>query len=109
MSRFARWGSILSVMGVLSVLALPTIKSLPLIVRAWLATVRVNPKDGLPYVFIAPGTFTMGCSPGDNNCSNDESPHPVAITKGFWMGQTEVTQAAYKASDEGRQPQRVQG
>jgi hypothetical protein len=109
MSRFARWGSILSVMGVLTVLALPTIKSLPLIVRAWLATVRVNPKDGLPYVFIAPGTFTMGCSPGDNNCSNDESPHPVAITKGFWMGQTEVTQAAYKASDEGRQPQRVQG
>ena len=29
---------------------------------------RVNPKDGLKYVWIPPGTFMMGCSPGDNEC-----------------------------------------
>ena len=57
---------------------------------------KVNPKDGLTYVWIAPGTFTMGCSPGDNECGGDEKPaHPVTISKGFWIGQTEVTQQAY--------------
>ena len=59
--------------------------------------VSVNPKDGLKYVWIPPGTFMMGCSPGDNECTGDEKPaHRVMITKGFWMGQTEVTVAAYK-------------
>ncbi|MFN7925896.1 MAG: SUMF1/EgtB/PvdO family nonheme iron enzyme [Bryobacteraceae bacterium] len=52
--------------------------------------------DGLTYVWIAPGSFTMGCSPGDQNCDNDEKPeHSVQLTSGFWMGQTEVTQAAW--------------
>jgi formylglycine-generating enzyme required for sulfatase activity len=58
---------------------------------------RINPKDSLTYVWIQPGTFTMGCSPGDNDCFPAEEPrHQVTITKGFWMGQTEVTQAAYE-------------
>jgi len=57
---------------------------------------KVNPKDGLTYVWIPPGTFMMGCSVGDNVCGNDEKPaHSVTITKGFWMGQTAVTQEAY--------------
>ena len=56
-----------------------------------------NPKDGLKYAWIPPGTFTMGCSPGDSECSGDEKPaHQVTLSKGFWMGQTEVTVAAYK-------------
>ncbi len=60
-------------------------------------TVRENPKDGLKYVWIPPGSFQMGCSPGDNECSDDEKPpHQVTITKGFWIGQTEVTVGAYK-------------
>lgn len=38
----------------------------------------------------------MGCSPGDNDCTNNEKPaRQVTITRGFRMGQTEVTQAAY--------------
>ncbi len=54
-------------------------------------------KDGLQYVYIPPGTFTMGCSPGDRACeTNEKPPHRVAISKGFWMGQTEVTAGAYK-------------
>ena len=82
---------------------------------------RVNPKDGLTYVLIPPGTFRMGCSPGDPNClpiigelthpgpfedkgkprfvsqvASSEAPaHDVTISKGFWLGQTEVTQSAY--------------
>ena len=69
-------------------------------------TVRENPKDGLKYVWIPPGTFMMGCSPGDNECDdNEKPPHQVTITKGFWLGQTEVTVGAYKrfAAATGRQ------
>jgi len=59
--------------------------------------VKVNPKDNLPYVWIPPGTFTMGCSPGDGECYDDEKPaHQVTLTRGFWIGQTEVTQEAYE-------------
>jgi formylglycine-generating enzyme required for sulfatase activity len=60
-------------------------------------TVKENSRDGLRYVWIPPGTFLMGCSPSDRNCFDWEKPaHPVTLTKGFWMGQTEVTVGAYK-------------
>jgi formylglycine-generating enzyme required for sulfatase activity len=60
-------------------------------------TTRVNPKDRLTYIWIPAGTFTMGCSPGDSECDDHEKPaHHVTITKGFWMGQTGVTLAAYE-------------
>ncbi len=68
--------------------------------------VRINPIDGLKYVWIPSGTFTMGCSPGDNECYDFEKPpHQVEITQGFWLGQTEVTAGAYKrfATVTGRQ------
>jgi formylglycine-generating enzyme required for sulfatase activity len=59
--------------------------------------VTTSAKEASKYVWIPPGTFTMGCSPGDDDCASWEKPsHPVAITKGFWMGQTEVTVGAYK-------------
>jgi len=61
------------------------------------AIVRENPTDGLNYVWIPPGTFMMGCSPGDRECNEDEKPsHRVTISAGFWMGQTEVTVKAYR-------------
>ena len=60
-------------------------------------TVKANPKDGLTYVWIPPGRFQMGCSLGDGECYSEENPaHQVTISKGFWMGQTEVTQGAYQ-------------
>jgi formylglycine-generating enzyme required for sulfatase activity len=61
-------------------------------------TVREAPKDGLNYVWILPGTFEMGCSwEGDTLCDRDETPaHTVTISKGFSLGQTPVTAAAYK-------------
>ena len=69
-------------------------------------TVRVNPKDGQKYVWIPPGTYVMGCSPGDGEGYIQENPpHQVTITKGFWIGQTPVTVAAYRrfAAAKGRQ------
>ena len=57
----------------------------------------MNPKDGLKYVWIPPGTFMMGCSPGDSECYAWEKPsHQVSITEGFWIGQTPATVGAYK-------------
>jgi formylglycine-generating enzyme required for sulfatase activity len=39
----------------------------------------------------------MGCSPGDDECEPRENPvHKVRITRGFWLGQTEVTQAGFE-------------
>jgi formylglycine-generating enzyme required for sulfatase activity len=56
----------------------------------------VNPVDGQTYLWIPPGKFVMGCSPGDDQCSPDEKPaHAVRITSGFWFSRTEVTVAAY--------------
>ncbi len=58
---------------------------------------KVNPTDDLTYVWIPPGTFTMGCSLSDSECAPDEKPTvPIAIAEGFWMGQTPVTQEAYQ-------------
>lgn len=60
-------------------------------------TTKVNPKDGLTYVWIPPGAFMMGCSERDGECYDSEKPaHQVTLTRGFWIGQTEVTQAAYQ-------------
>ena len=75
--------------------AAPTSAVLPNSLMA--GTKKVNPKDGLTYVWIPPGTFQMGCSPGDGECYDDEKPaHQVTITRGFWLGQTPVTQQAYQ-------------
>ena len=58
---------------------------------------RINLKDGLTYVWIPPGTFKMGCSPDDAWCMDNERPVvDVTISKGFWLGESEVTQAAYQ-------------
>jgi formylglycine-generating enzyme required for sulfatase activity len=54
----------------------------------------------LNYRWIPAGTFRMGCSerPVDPQCDKAvEFPtHAVTISKGFWMGETEVTVAAYE-------------
>jgi formylglycine-generating enzyme required for sulfatase activity len=61
------------------------------------AEVNRNKQDGLIYVRIPAGSYTMGCSPGDVECFAWEmAPHQVNIEKGFWIGQTEVTQRAYQ-------------
>lgn len=66
-------------------------------------------RDGLTYVWIPPGEFRMGCSPGDNECDDDEKPaRNVVIARGFWMGQTEVTQEAFKQWT-GTNPSHFQG
>ena len=107
--RRLRWGvgggSIAAITCILFVLALPTIISGLRVARAALAG-RENPKDGLRYVYIRPGEFQMGCASG---CSGDDPQHRVRITKGFWIGQTEVTQAAYARVMKGAHPSHFKG
>lgn len=56
---------------------------------------KKNPKDGLTYVWIPAGKFVMGCDEAD--CRTDEKPqHSVTITKGFYLGETEVPVSAFK-------------
>lgn len=58
---------------------------------------KTNLKDDQRYVWIPSGSFLMGCSPGDDECADNEKPaHAVTISKGFWIAQTPTTVAAYR-------------
>ena len=49
------------------------------------------------FVLIPAGTFQMGCTTGDSDCSELERPvHDVELTRSFYMSQTEVTQGLWK-------------
>jgi formylglycine-generating enzyme required for sulfatase activity len=57
---------------------------------------KVNSKDGLAYVWIRPGSYFTGCLPGDTQCYGlERARREIQIAAGFWIGRTEVTQAAY--------------
>jgi formylglycine-generating enzyme required for sulfatase activity len=59
-------------------------------------TVRQNAADGLNYVWIPPGSAFLGCEQTGGECGSAEEPrHQVQFGRGFWLGQTEVTVAAY--------------
>ncbi|MBN1200345.1 MAG: SUMF1/EgtB/PvdO family nonheme iron enzyme [Anaerolineae bacterium] len=56
----------------------------------WTPVIEIN---GLPMVYVPAGCFMMGSDEGDE----DERPvHEVCLSE-FWIGQTEVTNAQYKA------------
>ena len=53
---------------------------------------------GIPgMVYVAPGVFMMGKEVGGAGSGDIENPHLVTLTKGFYMGKYEVTQAQYYA------------
>ncbi len=58
----------------------------------------------MEYVWIPCLAFLDGCRPSGYRCnSTHEKPrHKVTITKGFWLGRTPVTVAAYKRFVEAR-------
>lgn len=55
-----------------------------------------SPSTGMDFVYIAPGTFMMGSPESEHGRGDDETQHEVTITKGFWLGITEVTQGQWK-------------
>ncbi len=59
---------------------------------------------GMKLVRIQPGSFTMG----SNETDNEKPPHPVRITRAFYLGEHEVTQGQYQAVM-GQNPSYFQG
>ena len=51
----------------------------------------------LEMVKIKAGTFTMGSPEGEKGRDNDEKQHQVTLTKDYWLGKFEVTQAQWQA------------
>ncbi len=54
---------------------------------------------GYTMVSITPGSFAMGCTPGQGDaCQYDEQVvRTVTLTASFWMGRTEVTRGLYRS------------
>ena len=48
-------------------------------------------------IYVAPGTFTMGSLSTEEGRPDNESPHRVTLTKGFWLGKYEVTQEQWQS------------
>ena len=52
----------------------------------------------MEFVWIEPGGFTMGSPLSEARTDGDEGPlHEVTISRGFWLGRTEVTQGQWQA------------
>jgi formylglycine-generating enzyme required for sulfatase activity len=50
------------------------------------------------FVYIPPGSFTMGSPPREKGREKDETRHRVTISRGFCMGKYEVTQGEWEAA-----------
>jgi len=48
------------------------------------------------FVYIAPGTFTMGSPSSEEGRDSDETQHQVTLTRGFYLQATEVTQGEWQ-------------
>ncbi len=53
--------------------------------------------SGYAMVSIPAGSFTMGSPSSEEGRFTDETEHQVSLSKGFWMGKTEVTQRLWRA------------
>lgn len=49
------------------------------------------------WIAFAPGSFSMGSPADEVGRLDDEAQHTVTLTRGFWLGRTEVTQAEFEA------------
>jgi len=58
---------------------------------------KVTNSVGMTLVSVPPGKFIMGSARREKGRHDDETEHPVTITKGFYIAVTEVTQAQWQA------------
>ncbi|PID73160.1 MAG: hypothetical protein CSB33_05020 [Desulfobacterales bacterium] len=69
----------------------------------WWAHCAAAPKDGfvndlgMKFVYIPPGTFVMGSPETEARRKDDETPHKVTLSAGWYMQTTEVTQGQWQA------------
>ena len=60
-------------------------------------TYSVDSAANLEMLWVEPGTFTMGSPETEPGRSDNETLREVTLTKGFYLGKYEVTQAQYEA------------
>jgi formylglycine-generating enzyme required for sulfatase activity len=63
---------------------------------------RLEGKSGLNFVKVFDGSGHLGCASADSACVANEKPARELGIGGFWIGQTEVTVAAYAACAKAR-------
>jgi len=76
-------------------------------VRRHPARELVNPV-GMKFVWVPPGTFAMGSPPAEEGRSENELPHRVTLTRGYFLGACPVTQGQWMAVM-GHNPSRFRG
>lgn len=59
-------------------------------------TEGITNKLGMRFIYIPAGTFIMGSPKGETGRNWNEQQHRVTISKGFYMGETEVTQGQWE-------------
>jgi formylglycine-generating enzyme required for sulfatase activity len=52
--------------------------------------------NGIKFIYISAGTFTMGSSKDESGRYDNETQHQVTLTQGFYMQITEVTQGQWR-------------
>lgn len=80
----------------------PTETPMPQLNDTW-----IRPADGMTMVYVPAGSFLMGSVAGDPEADDDEFPRHEVTLDGFWLDQTEVTNAQFVAflNAEGNQTQ----
>ena len=68
-----------------------------------------DPKTGITFILVEPGSFLMGSPADEDSRGSDETQHRVTLTKAFYLGETEVTQAQWKKVMNGDNPSRFKG
>lgn len=58
-----------------------------------------NPKDGLRYRWVPPGSFLMGCASVAGCLATDLPAQVTTLARGIWLGETEVSIAALRIYD----------
>jgi len=69
---------------------------LPFAGEALAAEGVISNRLGMRLVYIAPGSFEMGSPPTEKGRNPDEERHTVTLTRGFFLGETEVTRAQWQ-------------
>ena len=60
-------------------------------------TIPLSEDVNMDMIWIEPGTFMMGSPEDENGRDYNETQHEVTLTRGYWIGKYEVTQAQYQA------------
>jgi formylglycine-generating enzyme required for sulfatase activity len=69
---------------------------------------RLNDPLAGTFILVKGGTFTMGCTSEQSDCSSDERPAHQVTLSNYYIGETEVTQAQWR-SVMGSNPSRFSG